>query len=122
MILRTTLTSGQVLAARYELVRALATGHDQATWLARDLRAACDVVLRVRSASDAGAPRPTVHHPALQAPQAMLRDGDIAFDVFDYLPGGEIGRLRGRHCMRRAGRTATSSRRTCCLTRRAWRG
>ena len=38
MILRTTLTSGQVLAARYELVRALATGHDQATWLARDLR------------------------------------------------------------------------------------
>jgi tetratricopeptide (TPR) repeat protein len=96
MILRTTLMSGQVLAARYELVRALATGHDQATWLARDLPAATDVVLRVRSASEAGAPGPTVHHPAVQAPQAMLRDGDMAFDVFDYLPGGEIGRLRGR--------------------------
>ncbi len=96
MILRTTLTSGQVLAARYELVRALATGHDQATWLARDLRATGEVVLRVRSASDAGAPGPAVDHPALQAPHASLRDGDMAFDVFDYLPGGEIGRLRGR--------------------------
>lgn len=96
MILRTTLVSGQVLAARYELVRPLAAGHDQATWLARDLRSATDVVLRLRNAGEAVGPGPTVHHPALQAPQATLHESNVAFDVFDYLPGGEIGRLRGR--------------------------
>jgi tetratricopeptide (TPR) repeat protein len=96
MILRTTLVSGQALAARYELVRPLAAGHDQATWLGRDLQSATDVVLRVRGAGDSGAAGPAVHHPVLQAPKATLSDGDLAFDVFDYLPGGEIGRLRGR--------------------------
>jgi tetratricopeptide (TPR) repeat protein len=96
MILRTTLVNGQVLAARYELVRPLAAGHDQATWLARDLQSATDVVLRLQDAGEGGAPAPTVRHAALLAPQASLRVGDVALEVFDYLPGGEIGRLRGR--------------------------
>ncbi len=94
----TALAGGQVVAARYELARPLAAGHDGATWLARDTQANRDVVLRFRTSGDVAGERihAVVEHPTLLAPLATHSAGDETFDVFDYLPGGEIGRLRGR--------------------------
>jgi len=94
----TALAGGQVVAARYELARPLAAGHDGATWLARDTVANRDVVLRFRTGGDVAGERihAVVEHPTLLAPLATHGSGDETFDVFDYLPGGEIGRLRGR--------------------------
>jgi hypothetical protein len=94
------LAAGQVVAARYELVRPLAAGHDPATWLAADReRDGRHVVLRFRSAQEsaAGSVATLVRHPALLAPvaQHQAEDGRV-FDVLEYLAGGEIGRLRGR--------------------------
>jgi tetratricopeptide (TPR) repeat protein len=86
------------VAARYELARPLAAGHDPTTWLARDTGAGRDVVLRFRGADDGALARisEVVRHPALLAPIASGTAEGLAFDVFEYLPGGEIGRLRGR--------------------------
>jgi len=97
----TALAGGQVVAARYELTRPLAAGHDGATWLARDLHASRDVVLRFRASSDVAGERirAVVDHATLLAPLATHDTGDESFDVFEYLPGGEIGRLRGRPWM-----------------------
>ena len=94
----TALAGGQVVAARYELARPLAAGHDGATWLARDTQANRDVVLRFQASGDRAGERihAVVEHPTLLAPLATHSSGDETFDVFDYLPGGEIGRLRGR--------------------------
>jgi tetratricopeptide (TPR) repeat protein len=95
---RTALAGGQVVAARYELVRSLAAGPDGATWLARDTHANGDVVLRFRAGgvSAGEGVRAVVDHATLLAPLATHDAGDQSFDVFEYLPGGEIGRLRGR--------------------------
>ncbi len=92
------LAGGQVVAARYELVRPLAAGHGGATWLARDTPGNRDVVLRFRAAGDmaGGRIRDVVEHATLLAPLATHDEGDAACDVFEYLPGGDIGRLRGR--------------------------
>ena len=92
------LAGGQVVAARYELTRPLAAGHDGGTWLARDTHAGRDVVLRFRAAGDVAGERirAVVDHATLLAPLATHSTGDESFDVFEYLPGGEIGRLRGR--------------------------
>ena len=35
-------------------------------------------------------------HPALLLPLQRIDEGTQAYDVFEFLPGGEIGRLRGR--------------------------
>jgi len=92
------LAAGHIVAARYELVRPLASGHDDAPWFARDRIGGRDVVLRRRSivAGAAGRLFDAVRHPALLAPVASVADRGATFDVFDHLPGGEIGRLRGR--------------------------
>jgi tetratricopeptide (TPR) repeat protein len=94
------LVAGQVVAARYELVRPLAAGHDPATWLAHDRgHEGRDVVLRFHAAQGTDGARLTslVRHPALLTPVAQDRAEDgRAFDVLEYLAGGEIGRLRGR--------------------------
>jgi tetratricopeptide (TPR) repeat protein len=97
----TALAGGQVVAARYELTRPLAAGHDGATWLARDLHASRDVVLRFRASDDVAGERirAVVDHPTLLAPLATHDTGGASFDVFEYLLGGEIGRLRGRPWM-----------------------
>ncbi len=94
----TTLASGQVIAAQYELVRPLASGRDGTTWLARDVQHGRDVVLQFRSAGDAAGERVRniVQHPALLAPIATQDESGSVLDVFEYLPGGEIGRLRGQ--------------------------
>ena len=94
----TALAGGQVVAARYELTRPLAAGHDGATWLARDTHANRDVVLRFRAGDDVAGERirAVVEHAALLAPLATHGADDESFDVFEYLPGGESGRLRGR--------------------------
>ena len=94
----TTLAGGQVVAARYELARPLAAGHDGATWLARDTHANRDVVLRFRAGDDVAGERirAVVDHATLLAPLATHSTVDESFDVFEYLPGGEIGCLRGR--------------------------
>lgn len=94
------LAAGQVIAARYELVRPLAAGHDPATWLAHDRgREGRDVVLRFHGGRQKEGARlaSLVRHAALLAPVTQDRAEDgRAFDVLEYLPGGEIGRLRGR--------------------------
>jgi eukaryotic-like serine/threonine-protein kinase len=99
MLNTTALASGQVVAARYQLARPLAAGHDPTTWLARDATTEREVVLRFRASGDStegSRIRAFVRHAALLAPIASHADDDLAFDVFEYLPGGEIGRLRGR--------------------------
>ena len=98
MMNTTALASGQVVAARYELARPLAAGHDGATWLARDTLAGRDVVLRFRAAGDVAGERirAVVEHARCSHPSTRTAPATIAFDVFEYLPGGEIGRLRGR--------------------------
>ncbi|MEY2919541.1 MAG: hypothetical protein RL261_846 [Pseudomonadota bacterium] len=92
------LAGGQVVAARYELARPLAAGHDGATWLARDTLANRDVVLRFRAGEDVAGERirAVVDHATLLAPIDTHSAGDVSCDVFEYLPGGESGRLRGR--------------------------
>jgi tetratricopeptide (TPR) repeat protein len=93
------LAPGQLVAARFELLRPLAAGHDATTWLAREAGTPRQAVLRFRAADAPGARlAEVVSHPALLAPRETLRDGDepVAIDVFHFLPGGEIGRLRGR--------------------------
>jgi tetratricopeptide (TPR) repeat protein len=91
------LAPGQLVAARFELDRPLAAGHDAATWLAREAGSPRPAVLRLRAADAPGARLAArVAHPALLAPRETLDHEGCAIDVFDFLPGGEIGRLRGR--------------------------
>ena len=93
-----TLASGQVVAARYQLARPLAAGH-ATTWLARDTTTEREVVVRFRAGGESPEGNrisTVVRHAALLAPVASHEDDELAFDVFEYLPGGEIGRLRGR--------------------------
>jgi tetratricopeptide (TPR) repeat protein len=98
MLNTTELAGGLVVAARYQLVRPLAAGHDPTTWLARDTGEGRDVVLRFRAVGDDGLTRisEVVRHAALLAPLSTHTDAGRTFDVLAYQPGGEIGRLRGR--------------------------
>jgi eukaryotic-like serine/threonine-protein kinase len=98
------LEPGQVIAARYQLLRPLRPGTVDATapWLAHDLASSRDVVLKF-NADQHGAEQGEVAarlarlaHPALLQP---LRDADDAaadFAIYPHLAGGESGRLRGR--------------------------
>jgi eukaryotic-like serine/threonine-protein kinase len=93
------LASGQVVAARFELARPLATGHDARTWLARDTGSRREFVLRFHDTAavqDGSRLLASIRHPALLAPLETLTVGDRPVDVFEYLDGGEIGRWRGR--------------------------
>ena len=86
---------GQVVAARYELTRPLAAGHDCATWLARDTHVNRDVVLRFRADGELAGERirAVVDHAALLAPVATHGTVDESFDVFEYLPGPRVRHL-----------------------------
>jgi tetratricopeptide (TPR) repeat protein len=93
-----TLASGQLILARYELVRPLVARREGASWLAREIPQGREVVLRFRDAADQAGDgvHAVVAHPALLAPRATHDEAGAVCDVFEYLPGGEIGRLRGQ--------------------------
>lgn len=92
------LASGQLIAARYQLARPLAAGPDARAWLARDVESGREVVLRRRAAGSAARDRllAEVRHAALLTPFATVHGDDAECDVYEFMPGGEIGHLRGR--------------------------
>ncbi len=92
------LATGQVLAARHELLRPLGSGAGSSSWLARDLQSHREVVVRVRAPTDADATAlfASAPHAALLTPTETVEAEGYRVDVFELLPGGEIGRLRGR--------------------------
>jgi tetratricopeptide (TPR) repeat protein len=100
-----TLHSGVVLAARYVLLRRLADGRATELWQARDPVAGADRVLKIlvadgraereRFAATARLQR-ALSHPNLQ-PCLEVHDGEPPFAVFEYLAGGDLTGLRGRH-------------------------
>jgi tetratricopeptide (TPR) repeat protein len=98
------LESGQILAARYTLLRKLAGGGATQLWQVRDREAGVDRVLKVLvSASPAQRARflasaqlqGQVRHPNVQPCETVV-DGDPAFAVFPAVAPGDLSSLRGR--------------------------
>jgi tetratricopeptide (TPR) repeat protein len=101
------LETGQVLAARYALQRQLGRGPGGETWLAHDRIAGRDVALKFATADVADgqsaerlrrerAALAAIEHPAL-APVGVAESSEgRTFLVCDFLPGGDLSRLRGR--------------------------
>jgi len=98
------LESGQILAARYTLLRKLAGGGATQLWHVRDREAAVDRVIKVLvSASPAQRARflasahlqGQVRHPNVQPCETVV-DGDPAFAVFPAVAPGDLSSLRGR--------------------------
>ncbi len=98
------LESGQILAARYRLLRKLGEGRTTQVWLARDAETGTDVVLKVLPAASSGdrarflattALQRQIRHRNVQPCEAVL-DGDPAFAVFAHVATGDLARLRGR--------------------------
>ena len=96
---------GQVLAARYALLRRLNAGSWGEVWLARD--GDRDVALKVLApalAADAAARARFLATAQLQAglrdpsilPCETVIDGDPCLAVYPYVPGGDMSSLRGR--------------------------
>ena len=101
------LESGQVLLARYTLLRKLGDGRTSVVWLARDREAARDCALKLLRPELAQLPaereqflraarlQQAVLHPnvlhglAVHEPEPVLA-------VLEYLPGGDLTRWRGR--------------------------
>ena len=90
------LASGQVIAARYELLRPLRSGAaDTVLWLARDLETGREVVFKRLEA--ANRPERTriystlaaLEHPALALPVAQGTGDGWDYEISAYLPGGE---------------------------------
>ena len=99
-----TLQSGQVLAARYVLLRRLADGRATQVWQARDPVAGADCVLKTLVAAgpdererfvSAARLQRSLSHPNLQ-PCLEVHDGDPIFAVFPFLARGDLTALRGR--------------------------
>jgi hypothetical protein len=98
------LHGGQILAARYVLLRKLGTGRATQVWQARDRDAGSDRVLKVLT-DDAPGERERFlaaarlqqrfAHPNLQACEAV-DDGEPPFMVFTRLVSGDLSALRGR--------------------------
>jgi len=98
------LQSGQILAARYVLLRKLADGRATQVWQARDREAGVDRVLKILT-SAARAEREAFlaaarlqqqfSHPNLQACEAV-HDGEPAFAVLGRMASGDLAALRGR--------------------------
>ena len=98
------LESGQILAARYRLLRKLGEGRATQVWLARDAETGADRVLKVlvsASSSDrarflaSAALQRQIRHRNVQ-PCEAVHDGDPAFAVFAHVATGDLARLRGR--------------------------
>jgi tetratricopeptide (TPR) repeat protein len=101
-----TLESGQVLAARYALLRRLGDGRTAEVWLARDREASSDCVLKILRPELAAIPEERarfLHGARLQReidhPNVLrcaeLHDGDVAFAVFAHGAFADMSRLRG---------------------------
>jgi len=98
------LQGGQILAARYVLLRKLAAGHATQVWQARDRETGADRVLKIL-ATDAAAEREAFlaaarlqqqfKHPNLQACEAV-HDGEPSFAVLGPLARDDLASLRGR--------------------------
>lgn len=97
------LESGRVLAGRYMLLRRLGAGRTSEAWLARDESTGRDVALRFPAAGQSSDRMPAeavvaaaCSHPAL-LPAGRIEQADgLDFVVTEFMPGGDIGRLRGR--------------------------
>jgi tetratricopeptide (TPR) repeat protein len=98
------LQGGQVLAARYVLLRRLADSRAAQVWQARDPVEGTDKVLKILVAATpaergrflaSARLQQSLSHPNLQ-PCLDVHDGDPAFAVFDHLARGELAGERGR--------------------------
>jgi len=98
------LESGQILAARYGLLRKLGEGRSSQVWQARDRTAGVDCVLKVLTDSSPAARaqflraarlQQELHHPRLQRCESV-HDGEPPFAVFAELASGDHTGLRGR--------------------------
>jgi eukaryotic-like serine/threonine-protein kinase len=98
------LESGQILAARYGLLRKLGEGRVSQVWQARDRTAGVDCVIKVLTdPSPAGREQflraarlqQDLHHPRLQRCESV-DDGEPPFAVFTELASGDLTGLRGR--------------------------
>jgi len=98
------LQSGQILAARYVLLRKLADGRATQVWQARDRDTGSDRVLKILTAT--AAPERAAFlaaarlqqqfaHPRVQACDAV-HDGEPAFAVLGQVARGDLSALRGR--------------------------
>jgi tetratricopeptide (TPR) repeat protein len=96
--------SGQILAARYVLLRKLADGRATQVWQARDRETGLDRVLKILTA--AAAPERAAFlaaarvqqqftHPRLQACESV-HDGEPVFAVLGRMASGDLTALRGR--------------------------
>ena len=98
------LQGGQILAARYVLLRRLADGRAAQVWQARDPVEGTDKVLKILAVSTpaergrflaSARLQQSLSHPNLQ-PCLEVHDGDPAFAVFNHLTRGDLASLRGR--------------------------
>ena len=98
------LQSGQILAARYVLLRNLADGRTTQVWQARDRDSGTDRALKVLTAPApaereaflaAARLQQQFSHPNLQACEAV-HDGEPAFAVLGRVARGDMSTLRGR--------------------------
>jgi tetratricopeptide (TPR) repeat protein len=98
------LQGGQILAARYVLLRKLADGRATQVWQARDREAGADRVLKILTtgvAAERAAFLATARlqqqfrHPNLQGCEAV-HDGEPSFAVLGSVARGDLASLRGR--------------------------
>jgi tetratricopeptide (TPR) repeat protein len=98
------LESGQILAARYGLLRKLGAGRAAQLWQARDRTMGADCVLKVLTDSSPAEReqflrtarlQQELRHPRLQA-CVSVHDGEPPFAVFAELAAGDLAGLRGR--------------------------
>jgi tetratricopeptide (TPR) repeat protein len=98
------LQGGQILAARYVLLRKLGEGRATQVWQARDRESGTDRVLKILVSADSGERdrflagvrlQQRLAHPNLQA-CAAVSDGEPPFAVFDGVAPGDLTALRDR--------------------------
>ena len=98
------LQSGQILAARYVLLRKLADGRATQMWQARDRETGMDRALKILTAAAAGEREAFLasarlqqqfDHPNLQSCEAV-HDGEPALAVLGRVARGDVTMLRGR--------------------------
>jgi hypothetical protein len=98
----TSLENGQVVAARYTLLRKLGAGRDAEVWLARDEVSGRERAIKLPdpSADRASFARSVRAQHSIEHPNVLRCDdvGDdaVPYATFEYFPRGDLSRLRGR--------------------------